>query len=84
MTLEEINFNKHIGQKIKYYRELYNLGKPREDRITQEKLAEIANVSTGLIGSMESEKKYQGCSIYTLWKISRALNVSLEALVEGY
>ena len=84
MTLEEINFNKHIGQKIKYYRELYNLGKSREDRITQEKLAEIANVSTGLIGSLESEKKYQGCSIYTLWKISKALNVSIEAFVQDF
>ena len=79
-----MNFNKHIGQKIKYYRELYNLGKPRKDKITQEKLAEMVGVSTGLIGSMESEKKDQGCSIYTLWKISKALNVSIEEFVKDY
>jgi len=81
MNSEEINLNKHIGQKIKYYRELHNLGKSRKDKITQEKLAEMVNVSTGLIGSMESEKKDQGCSIYTLWKISKALNISIEKFV---
>ena len=84
MTSEEINLNNHIGQKIKYYRESHNLGKSRKDRITQEKLAEMINVSTTLIGSLESEKKKQGCSIYTLWKISKALNVSIEKFVEGY
>ena len=81
MTLEERNLNKHMGQKIKYYRERYNLGKPNRDKITQEKLAEMVNVSTGLIGSLESEKKDQGCSIYTLWKISKALHVSIEQFV---
>jgi len=84
MTSEEIKLNNHIGQKIKYYRELYNLGKSRQDRITQEKLAEMIDVSTGLIGSLESEKKEQGCSIYTLLKIGQALNVSIEKFVEDY
>jgi len=84
MTLEERNFNQQIGQKIKYYRELHNLGKSKKDKITQEKLAEMVDVSTGLIGGLESEKKEQGCSIYTLWKIGQALNVSIEKFLEDF
>ena len=68
---------KIIGTNIKYYRQLYNLGKEKSACITQEKLAEMANVSTSLIGNMESEKISQGISIYTLYKISKILNVPI-------
>ncbi len=74
----EPQLNKIIGENIKYYRELYNIGKPRQERITQEKLAELAEVSTSLIGNMESEKTVQGISLYTLYKISTILSVSIE------
>lgn len=70
--------NEIIGENIKYYRELFNVGKPRNMRITQERLAELVNVSTSLIGNMESGKTNQGISIYTLYKISSILNVSVE------
>ena len=70
--------NKIIGENIKYYRELFNVGKPRDMRITQERLAELVNVSTSLIGNMESGKTNQGISVYTLYKISSVLNVSIE------
>lgn len=55
-----------IGQNVKYYRKLYNLNK---GKMTQEKLAELVDVSTALIGNLESEKISQGISVVTLWKL---------------
>ena len=64
-----------IGKNIKYYRKLYSLN---VEELTQEHLAELANVSTTLIGNLESKKTYQGISIYNLYKISLILNVPIE------
>lgn len=64
-----------IGKNIKYYRKLYSLN---IEELTQEHLAELANVSTSLIGNLESKKTYQGISIYNLYKISLILNVPIE------
>lgn len=64
-----------IGKNIRYYRKLYSLNKKE---LTQEMLAEIANVSTSLIGNLESKKTYQGISIYNLYKISNILEVPIE------
>ncbi len=64
-----------IGKNIRYYRKLYSLNK---DELTQENLAELANVSTSLIGNLESKKTYQGISIYNLYKISSILEVPIE------
>ena len=50
----------------------------RHIHLTQEHLAELANVSTSLIGNLESKKTYQGISIYNLYKISLILNVPIE------
>lgn len=74
----EKEINRIIGENIRYYRQLYNVGKGRKDRITQEKLSELAEVSTSLIGNMESESISQGVSLYTLYKISEILSVSIE------
>ncbi len=74
--------NRIVGNNIKYYRELYNAGKRRDDRITQEKLAELIDVSTSTIGNLESECSSLGISIYNLWKISKVLNVSIEKFFE--
>ena len=41
------------------------------------------NVSTALIGNLESEKIPQGISVYTLWKISQILDVPIENLFEN-
>lgn len=73
----EKEINKIIGENIRYYRQLYNVGKGRQDRITQEKLSELAEVSTSLIGNMESESISQGVSLYTLYKISEILSVPI-------
>lgn len=64
-----------IGKNIKYYRKLYSLN---VEELTQEHLAELANVSTSLIGNLESKKTYQGISIYNLYKISLILNIPIE------
>ena len=50
--------------------------------MTQENLAELADVSTALIGNLESEKINQGISVFTLWKISKALNISVDKLFD--
>ena len=64
-----------IGENIRYYRKLYSLNKKE---MTQEMLAEVVNVSTSLIGNLESKKTYQGISIYNLYKISNILEVPIE------
>ena len=74
MTLSNI-----IGQNVKYYRKLYNLNK---GKMTQENLAELVDVSTALIGNLESEKISQGISVITLWKISQVLEVPIEKLFD--
>ena len=68
-----------IGGNIKYYRKLYNL---RKGKLTQAELAEKANVSTALIGNLESEHIEQGISVYTLWKISKVLEIPVEKLLD--
>ena len=80
--MEEINSTewfKVIGKNVKYYRKLYNL---KNGKMTQENLAEIVDVSTALIGNLESDKIEQGVSVYTLWKISKALNVPIDKLFD--
>ena len=68
-----------IGKNVKYYRKLYNL---KNGKMTQENLAEIVDVSTALIGNLESDKIEQGVSVFTLWKISKALNVPIDKLFD--
>lgn len=70
---------KVIGYNVKYYRNLYNLN---EGKMTQENLAELVNVSTVLIGNLESEKISQGISVFTLWKISQVLEISVDKLFD--
>ncbi len=70
---------KIIGYNVKYYRNLYNLNK---GKMTQENLAELVNVSTALIGNLESEKISQGISVFTLWKISQVLEISVDKLFD--
>lgn len=51
--------------------------------MTQENLAERVDVSTALIGNLESDKIYQGISVVTLWKISQALEVPIDKLFDA-
>lgn len=69
---------KRIGSNVRYYRNLYNLN--HKEQITQATLAEMIGVSTGLIGTLESEK--QIVSVPVLWNISQVLNVKIDQLFE--
>lgn len=80
--MNELNSNdlfNIIGQNIKYYRKLYNI---KKGKMTQENLAELVDVSTALIGNLESEKIQQGLSVFTLWKICKALEIPIEKLFD--
>lgn len=72
---------KVIGANVRYYRCLHNLNHPNK-KISQAKLAEMCNVSTGLIGSLETGK-VQGISIPVLWNISQLLDVSIDKFFEN-
>ena len=67
-----------ISRNIKYYR-LNNNSKyaDKYGRITQERLAELCDVSLSLISNIESEKVYQTFSIAILYKIAKVLNVDI-------
>lgn len=58
----------------------------REARIskgwTQAKLAEAVGVSHEFIRSMESVKGKNAFSTFTIWRISKALDVSLDVLLD--
>lgn len=79
-NIQSTDLFKVIGKNIKYYRSLYNLEK---GKMTQEKLAELADVSTALIANVESDKINQGISVFTLWKIGKALEIPVENLFNG-
>lgn len=79
-NIQSTDLFKVIGKNIKYYRSLYNLEK---GKMTQEKLAELADVSTALIANVESDKINQRISVFTLWKISKALEIPVENLFNG-
>lgn len=68
-----------VSKNIKYFR-LNNKSKFADEygKITQAKLAELCDVSTGLISSIESRKKYQTFSIAILYRIARVLNIDIK------
>ncbi len=71
---------KIIGANVRYYRGLYNVNNPT-NKISQAKLAQMCNVSTGLIGSLETGKVL-GISVPVLYNISQILNVGIEKFFE--
>lgn len=77
--MEQEKLNKIIGKNIKYYRiRTFIDGK----RLTQEKLAELINVSVSLISNLESNKSKKGISIINLYKISIVLNTPISKFME--
>lgn len=65
-----------LGLKISYYRHLAGL--------TQEGLAEAADISLSMISQIEANnrKLIKGITLTTLFKIARALNISPSKLLE--
>lgn len=74
----ELKLYRNIGNNIKYYKLLYSLN---NTKLTQERLAEKIDVSTAFIGNLESNRIKKGLSVYTLYKLSKVLNVSMDELV---
>ena len=68
-----------ISKNIKYYR-LNNKSKYADEfgRISQEKLAELCNLSQSLIANIESKKVKQTFSITVVATISKVLNIPFE------
>lgn len=80
ITEEELDkIYKMISKNVKYYR-LFNKSKYADEngKISQEKLAELCNVSRSLIDNIESIKVKQNFSISVIASISKILNVPFE------
>lgn len=73
MTVEQNYLN--LINNIKKYRKLNNL--------TQEQLAEMADLSSSYIKQIESEKYFKNITLNTLFKISKALDVEITELFEN-
>lgn len=78
--MTEDSLNRLIGKNIKKYRLLYNTS--HKNKITQEDLAEIINVSTSFISLLESNKSNKGISISNLYKISIVLETPISKFLE--
>ena len=80
---KNIDYDKYIyevvSKNIKYYR-LNNKSKYADEfgKITQARLAELCDVSTGLIASIESKKIPKTFSIAILYRIARVLNIDIK------
>jgi len=70
--MEYLNYME-IGERIRTKR--------KEAKLTQEKLAEIIDVSTSYIS--EIERGCSICSIHTITKMAKTLDVSLDYLIFG-
>ena len=70
-----------ISRNVKYYR-IHNQSKYADKfgRISQEKLAELCDVSQSLIANIESEKVKQTFSITVIASISKVLNIPFEMI----
>lgn len=68
-----------ISRNVKYYR-LHNRSKYADEfgRISQERLAELCNLSQSLIANIESKKVKQTFSITVIATISKVLNIPFE------
>lgn len=71
--------NKNLDEKYLVFSK--NVRALRRDRhLTQEKLAELSDLSISYIKQIESGKEYKNVSLTTMLNISKALNVSIEHL----
>ncbi len=72
-----------VSKNVKYFR-INNKSKYRDKygRITQERLAELCDLSHGLIGNIESKKVVQSFSLAVLYRISKVLEVDIREFFE--
>ena len=71
-----------VSKNIKYYR-LHNNSKfSKYGKITQERLAELCDLSHSLISNIESAKVRQSVSLAVLYRISKVLEIDICKLFE--
>ncbi len=76
--MKEINYNSNIYDTIRK-----NIKKYRKERnYTSAELAEMVNLSHDFIRQIESEKAAYNFSVETFYKISEALEVTLDDLIQ--
>lgn len=70
---KDLNFQYTIfSNNVKYYR--------KQNQLTQEQLAELADISISYIKQIESNNEYKNISLTTILKISKALNIGVTTL----
>ena len=73
ISIDKAILNKEIGHRVREMREYHEF--------TREKLAEYADISVQFLASIETGQK--SMTTHTLYKISKALNISTDYLVTG-
>ena len=73
ISIDKTMLNKEIGRRVREMREYHEF--------TREKLAEYADISVQFLASIETGQK--SMTTHTLYKMSKALNVSTDYLVTG-
>lgn len=76
--MEKLKFDKHIYDTIRKNIKKYR----RQKQMTSAELAELVGLSHDFIRQIESEKTAYNFSVETFYKISVALGVSLDMLIE--
>ena len=69
-----------VSKNIKYYRLHNNSKYSSYGKLTQEKLAELCDLSHSLISNIESAKVQQSFSIAVLYRISKVLEIDISLL----
>jgi transcriptional regulator with XRE-family HTH domain len=77
-NMKHINYDANIYNTIRKNIKKYR----KEKKMTAAKLAELVDLSHDFIRQIESEKVSYNFSVETLYRISVALEVSLDALIE--
>lgn len=81
-TTDDCYIYESVSKNIKYYR-LHNNSKfSKYGKITQEKLAELGDLSHSLISNIESAKVQQSFSLAVLYRISSVLEIDICKLFE--
>lgn len=70
---KDLNYQYTIfSDNVKYYR--------KQHQLTQEQLAELADLSISYVKQIESNTEYKNISLTTILKISKALDVGVTTL----
>lgn len=64
-----------LVENIKYYR--------KKKELSQEQLAELADLSSSYIKQIESGKDFKNLTLYSIIKIARALEIDITKLFEN-